>query len=646
MTVLAALLVLIASGGAASGRASETVAFLERVTFAEHIGPLVFNNCTRCHRPGEAAPFSLRSYRDTRKHARTMLRVMEEGYMPPWPPAAGDLPFQDQRRLDAREIALFRRWVETGMAEGDSSKTPPLPKFPEGWQLGSPDLIVKMDRPFVVPASGPDIYRNFVIPLGLKEDRWVTGIEMRSSAATVVHHVLYFLDSTGRGRAQADKDGQPGFAGMRFRPTGGLGGWAVGATPYKLPEGLAYSLPKGSDLVLQTHFHLSGKAEEEVLTIGLYFADKPPRRKLLNVQMPPAFGLFSNIDIPAGQANYAVTDSFTLPAAVDLVGASAHAHYLGKTIEARAVLPEGKTLKLFSIPDWDFNWQGTYLYKRFFRLPKGTVLHGTITWDNSAENPRNPSSPPIHVRWGEASTDEMGSVRLLMVAADEKDAPILESAIRQHVRKVAMMSRLRGDKIDWKALGIRPLWMERGETAPPKEKAPNSGSVRDLDGKEMTPLTVEGAKAHVLIFTTTDCPVACSYIPEINALAARFGKQGVRFYLVQVDPELTVAEARKHAAEYDLRPPVLLDSHHLLVQATGVERTPEAVVIAPGGAVVYRGRIDDLYTDLGKKRKVATRHDLDDALKGLLAGKPIPVPRTEAVGCSIPELPMKWNTDK
>lgn len=640
MKSLAAACVVVVMG-AGPGRAAPRESSPEQVTFAEHIAPLVFRNCTRCHRPGEAAPFALRSYAETRRHARTMQRVMQDHYMPPWPPAKGDIAFRDERRLTEAQISLFRRWIQTGMAEGDPHKVPPLPKFPEGWQLGQPDLIVKMDRPFAVPASGSDIYRNFVIPLGLKEDRWVTGVEMRTSAPTVVHHVLYFLDSTGRGRAQSEKDGQPGFPGMGFRPTGSLGGWAVGATPYKLPEGLAYPLPKGSDLVLQTHFHLTGKPEQEVLRIGLYFSDKPPQRKLLNVQLPPVFGLFSHIDIPAGQTHFKVTDSFTLPVDVDLVGASAHAHYLGKTAEAHASLPDGTRKLLFSIPDWDFNWQGQYLYKSFYRLPKGTVLHGTITWDNSADNPRNPSSPPVRVRWGEASTDEMGSVRLLMVTANEKDAPVLQRAIRQHVGRVFMASRLRGDKIDWKKLGLQPPGRAPGRRSTPKEESPKHVGVRDLDGKEVRPLEVAGAKAHVLIFVTTDCPIANSYIPQINALADRFGKEGVRFYVVQVDADLAVADARKHVAEYGVRPPVLLDSHHELVKATGVVRTPEAVVIAPGGNTVYQGRIDDLYPGLGKKRKTATQRDLANALTELLAGKPITVPRTAAVGCSVPDLSAK-----
>ena len=314
----------------------------DTVTFSEHIAPLVFANCTTCHRPGQVAPFSLRNYSDTRKHARTMLQVMEDRYMPPWQPEAGHGEFRNARRLSDAQIALFAKWVKAGTPEGDSAKTPPLPKVPEGWQLGKPDLEVTMDRAFNVPAEGPDIYQNFVIPLNLSEDKWVTAVEFRASAPSVMHHVLYFLDDSGRARAKNPREGQPGFPGMGFRPTGSLGGWAVGATPVKLPDGIAYPLKKGSDLVLQTHFHLSGKAEKELITVGIYFAEKPPKRSIVKLQMPPAFGLFSAIDIPAGMKSFAVSDSFRLPVDVDLIAVGAHAHYLGKTMRAEAKLLSGE----------------------------------------------------------------------------------------------------------------------------------------------------------------------------------------------------------------------------------------------------------------------------------------------------------------
>jgi hypothetical protein len=529
------------------------------------------------------------------------------------------------------------------MAEGDPRMLPGLPKFQDGWYLGKPDLIVTMDRAFDVPAGGPDVYRNFVLRLNLPEDKWVTAIELRPSARAVVHHALYFSDGNRSARKLDGRDGQPGFAGMGFRGSGLLGGWAVGATPDRLPDGLALPLPRGSDLVVQTHFHPSGKAEKEQLTVGLYFAAKAPARTLVNVQLPPAFGLFAGIDIPPGKADYTVTDSFTLPVDVELVGCNPHAHYLGKSLRGWAVLPDGKTQRLFYIKDWDFNWQGAYTYKHFVRLPKGTVLHAEVVWDNSAANDRNPQQPPQRVRWGEGTADEMGSLRYLVVAAQEKDVPVLEAAFKEHMRRALRESIRRGDKIDLKQFGIErePAGQSQVNPAPSAEgpAAALSVTVSDLNGKQVQPLRAGDARASVLFFLTPDCPISNSYAPEINALVKENADRPLRFYAVYVDPDLTAAAARKHAAAFGYRCPVLLDPRHRLVAATGVTTTPEVAVVSADGRIAYRGRIDDRYPQIGVHRQAPTRRDLRLALSAVLAGRQVPTPRTAAVGCAIPELP-------
>lgn len=620
------------------------------ITFAEHIAPLVFDNCTTCHRPGQVAPFSLANYADVRKRAKTMLRVMEDRYMPPWQPEPGHGNFRDSQRLTDSQIAMFDRWVKAGTPEGDPMKTPAPPKFSDGWQLGQPDLVVKMDRAFEVPAEGPDIYQNFVIPLNLSEDKWVTAVEFQSTAPEVLHHILYFLDDSGRARANNPKDGQPGFPGMGFRPTGSLGGWAVGATPVKLPEGLAYPATHSSDLVLQTHFHLSGKPEREVITVGLYFADKAPERTLVSLPLPPAFGLFSGVDIPAGKSDFKISDSFTLPIDIDVVSVGGHAHYLGKKLKASATLPNRSEEKLFLIEDWDFNWQGQYLYSDFVRLPKGTVITSEIVWDNSAENPRNPSSPPVRVLWGEGSTDEMGAVNFRVLASDEGDVQELQAAIRSHAIQTIVKSRLRGDRIDWGRIGLPtpPFWNQatpqeandKNDDSVNQDSIPENQrlSLKDIDGNSRSPLLVGDAKANVLFFTTTDCPIANSYSPEVMSIVNDFADESIQFFAVHVDPELTAASARKHATEFGLTLPVLIDAKHELVNAAGITRTPEVAVFTPDGTLAYRGRIDDRYAGLGKKRQIPTRRDLRDALTAIAAGEAELTTRTEAVGCFVPDL--------
>jgi hypothetical protein len=413
------------------------VALAAPVSFNRDIAPIVYEKCARCHRAGEAAPFPLISYEDVAKRGKIIAAVTAARYMPPWKAEPASFPYKDSRRLTDQQLALLQDWVKQGMPRGEGAAPAP-PQFPEGWQLGTPDLVVEMPKAFNVPAEGPDIYRNFVIPLDLKQDEWVQAIELRTSSRTVVHHVLYFADTSGDAR-KLDTGDMSEAQGMRFtRGMVPMGGVAVGAQPHLLPNGLALSLPKGSDLVFQYHFHPSGKAESEKSRIGLYFAKKAPDHTLTNIQLPPTFGLFSGIKIPAGQKSFRVTDTFALPVDVEAVSVGAHAHYLGKTMKMTATLPGGQVKTLLDIKDWDFAWQDRYFFDQIVSLPKGTRLDAEVTWDNSSENSRNPSNPPIAVKWGEESKDEMGSVSLQVYPKSESDLKTLTGDIRKHTRDIAI----------------------------------------------------------------------------------------------------------------------------------------------------------------------------------------------------------------
>lgn len=418
-------LILLGTASPARAGAGAAPAAPGGVSFTEHVAPIVFQNCTSCHRPGEGTPFSLMNYQNVKKRGHLIQSVTADGFMPPWPPAKGWGHFRDERRLTEEQVDTIDRWVDAGMPEGPKEKLPPLPKFPEGgWQLGKPDLVVTLSEPFDVPADGRDIYRMFVLPLNLPADSWVTAVEIRPTARSVVHHALYFLDSTGAARKLDEADPGPGFGRMGFPRTGTLGGWAVGATPRRLPMGLAYSLPRGSDLVVQVHFHPSGKAEREQTSFGLYFAKQKPKKALLGTQAPLFFGRGTELGtrgIRPGEKDFTIRGDWEVPFDIDLVSIGGHAHYLCTTMKAVAELPDGTERKLFAIDDWDFNWQGRYNYAEPVRLPKGTRIRTTLTYDNSTDNPRNPSNPPVHVRWGEGSTDEMGSIGIAFVAVNDAD---------------------------------------------------------------------------------------------------------------------------------------------------------------------------------------------------------------------------------
>ena len=398
------------------------------VTFSETIAPIVYENCVSCHRPGEAAPFSLITYDDVKNRGKLIAAVTAARYMPPWQATHGFGDFADERRLTDAQITAIGTWVRDGMPEGNRAKMPALPKFTSGWRLGTPDLVLEMPQEFEVPASGPDIFRNFVIPSKLLEDKWVRAVEFRPRARTVVHHALFNYVRGGAYASIDGADGKPGFRGLapiganpNLTPAGPLGGWAVGGSPRFLPEGLALPMGRGSDFILQMHFHPSGKVEREKSTIGIYFAEKAPDRTLRNLMVPGLFGIGSLVEIPAGERNHVIDRSVTLPVDVRVYFANPHAHYLAKEFKATATLPDGSAKPLLWIQDWDFNWQDGYNYKEPVVLPKGTRIDVRITYDNTASNPRNPSNPPQKVWWGEQSTDEMGTIGFGLIPVRRED---------------------------------------------------------------------------------------------------------------------------------------------------------------------------------------------------------------------------------
>ena len=266
---------------------------------------------------------------------------------------------------------------------------------------------------------------------------------------------------------------------------GGLGGWAVGGTPVFEPGDLAMPLPKGSDFLLQMHFHMTGKPETEKSVVGIYFADKAPERNLIVAGLPALFGFGAGIDVPPGEKNYTIHDSFTLPVDVNVYGALAHAHYLCKEIKATATLPDGSIKPLIWINDWDFNWQETYTYKQSFALPKGTRIDAMLRYDNSVENPRNPSSPPKRALFGEESFDEMGMVGLTLVTARKEDEPVLLDALTQRVQVA-----IRAGAAD----GTAKRYLEHQAVRRPAAIAPRSViTLVDREGKAVRTVGEQGS---------------------------------------------------------------------------------------------------------------------------------------------------------
>ena len=397
----------------------------QSTTFTRDVAPILYKRCISCHRADEVAPFPLVSYADAAKRAALIAQVTASRYMPPWKPAPGHGDFEGARSLTQAEIDTIGRWAASGAPQGNAADLPPVPAT-DRTKLAHPDLTVRMSKPFTIPVDGPDIYRCFVVPLGLSADRYVDAIEFRPGNSKVVHHALLFLDRSGVARK---KEAEPGggyecFGAPGFLPGAGLGGWSPGSAPIRMPAGVSAVLSRKSDLVLQLHFHPTGKPETEQATIAFTFNDEPPRRRLMDIPLGSRL-----IDIPPGERSYKVTDHFTLPVDVDALGIIPHAHYVCKEMKGVAHLPDGSTRWLILIRDWDFNWQEHYRYRAPMRLPEGTRLEMEFTYDNSAGNPRNPNHPPRRVRWGPDSRDEMAGLHVQVVAARESDAAELAQSL-------------------------------------------------------------------------------------------------------------------------------------------------------------------------------------------------------------------------
>jgi len=357
--------------------------------------------------------------------------------MPPWLPDPNDPPFVDERRLAPDQIETLQRWAETGAAEGSAADLPRPPAWPDGWQLGKPDLVVTMPRPYVLQTGPHDVYRNVVLPVSIPATRFVRAVELRPGSAQV-HHAVIRVDRAHASRALDGADGQPGFDGMVAEdvqdPSGHFIGWAPGRGPIASPPGMPWPLEQGSDLIVELHL-LPGRTAAPVQpTIALFFTDVPPTAH------PMMFVISSKtIDIPAGKADYAVEETYQLPVDVDLLSVYPHAHYLGKEMDARAILPGGAVKTLIHIKQWSFHWQQEYQYATPVSLPRGTTLSMRYTYDNSDRNRDNPRHPPVPVIWGPQSTDEMGTLGLEVLPRSSAEAAVLAKSIsnRQALENVA-----------------------------------------------------------------------------------------------------------------------------------------------------------------------------------------------------------------
>jgi hypothetical protein len=347
------------------------------------VASLVHQRCASCHRPDDIGPMSLLTYDEARPWAKSMLRAVKAGEMPPWHADPAHGTFANDRRLEPREVALLERWVKQGARPGnlDAAPAPPVPE--EGWRLGEPDLVLTFDQ-ISLPAGGPDRFHDLVVETGLAEERWVRAIEIRPGNRKVVHHVILYA---------TDGQGPPS--------SGWLGAWAAGMAPMELPPGTAKLVGAGSRIVADMHYHPDAEAATDQTRVGLHFYPGEPEKELINLWVQN-----SSFEIPAGAEDHVVRASHTFRQDATIHGLLPHMHYRGKEFTYTATFPDGRRQVLLHVPDYDFNWQTLYQLTEPLVVPAGTRIDCEAHYDNSTGNPANPD-PTRNVTFGNESFDEM-----------------------------------------------------------------------------------------------------------------------------------------------------------------------------------------------------------------------------------------------
>ena len=397
-----------------------TVALAREVTFNRDIAPIIHANCVSCHHERGQAPFPLVTYGDVQKRAGLIAKVTATRYMPPWLPEHGAAEYVGERRLSDEQIAMLQRFAQTNAPQGDGEA--PRAAVPSStWQLGEPDLVVQMPVTYMLPSGGRDVYRNFVVPVSLTDGKWIRAVEMAPGSKSVVHHAFVMFDRTGEARRRDAQDSEMGYPGMSAGadvegPPGHFLSWQPGKMALVPPPGLQWRLDKGTDMVLQLHMKPTGKPEPVQPSVAFYFADAPPTRMAYALLLRSV-----DFEIPAGAKDHAVESTYVLPVDAEATAVLPHVHYLGKQLMAWYEKPDGSKGWLLLIKDWNFDWQGDYQFKTPIKLPRGTRLSMRYTFDNSADNPRNPNNPPKAVRYGLNSADEMAELWLQIVPDRPED---------------------------------------------------------------------------------------------------------------------------------------------------------------------------------------------------------------------------------
>jgi hypothetical protein len=414
-------------------------------TFTKDVAPILYENCTVCHRPGEIGPFSMLTYAETRPWVKAIATQVANGTMPPWHADPAYSTFINDRRLSAADKDTILKWVAAGAPEGNRADLPAAPTYPSGWAIGQPDAVFQMTEAYPVPPSGTIDYKHFEVPTNLTEDKWIQAFEFKPEARAVVHHIIVYARPPRRPApaAAAEPSAAPPAAGAprptppftmasgmntppehrtamakqatpndRPVPKEGLGAFVGGFAPGQAirvyQEGTAMKLPAGSTLIFQVHYTAGGKPVNDQSKIGFVWAKSAPRQELVTVPL-----INGNFTLPAGAPNTEVDAQMTFNMDTTIWSILPHTHVRGREWKVEVTYPDGRTEVVLAVPKYDFNWQTDYVFKEPLKLPKGTSLRTMAWYDNSTRNKSNPD-PSVDVHWGEQTWEEMQFTALTM----------------------------------------------------------------------------------------------------------------------------------------------------------------------------------------------------------------------------------------
>jgi mono/diheme cytochrome c family protein len=400
------------------GAASSAYAQPSTPTFSKDVAPILFQNCTGCHRAGEIGPMPLVSFSDARPWAKAIATRVANGTMPPWHADPTHGQFLNDRRLSDHDRDTVLKWASAGAPEGNPADMPKPPVFADGWQIGQPDTVWSMLEDYPIPASGTIEYKNFEVPTNLTEDRWAQAIEIRPGNRSVVHHVIvYLIDPKASRGAQAfspapgmrrpadapktERGAEANDRPMQHQPTGWLGGFAPGQSVRVYQPGTALRVPAGATLIIQEHYTANGAAASDRTRIGVTWAKQAPKTEVNVATLQNA-----NFVLPAGASDTRVDAEMTLNQDMTIWSLLPHTHMRGKKWEVTAIYPDGRSEVILNVPKYDFNWQTDYVFKQPLNMPKGTKIHTAAWYDNSTANKANPD-PKKDVYWGDQTWEEM-----------------------------------------------------------------------------------------------------------------------------------------------------------------------------------------------------------------------------------------------